>query len=274
MSNDKLIGKHPSSDSILGEWFSSIDISFETTKKHRSLTVNDIDKSKVLEELSRLLIDYHVHPKKRKKLVKLYEELGFKKYSDKIKDQKLIPSSDKTRKGNFGEIVLSEYLKKANDDSLLDIFRLHYNPNIEQSMKGDDVLLFKIESNVVTEIYLGESKFRAKVTKTAVDDIVKNLSESKTPISLSFVESTLYNLNQDELAEAVGYANIKLIKSNNKLKYLGIVIGGSDCESMVSKHLKTTNENLAIISISFDNPQSIVDDSFEFATQIIKDSPE
>jgi Cap4 SAVED domain len=86
------------------------------------------------------------------------------------------PIDPSTRKGNLAEVVLAEYLVAATG-IVLPIYRLRYNPNIDQSMKGDDVLAFDLDSNPV-RIIVGEAKFRGTSTKKAVEEIVDGLARS------------------------------------------------------------------------------------------------
>lgn len=55
------------------------------------------------------------------------------------------PANPNTRKGNVAEVVLAEYLV-ANEGISVPIYRLRYNPNVDQSMKGDDALAFDLDS--------------------------------------------------------------------------------------------------------------------------------
>ena len=62
-----------------------------------------------------------------------------------------MPKLDTTQKGNCAEVILSEYLVSTSGLDLL-IYMLHYNTNVNQSMKGDDVLLFnqdKIDEKII-----------------------------------------------------------------------------------------------------------------------------
>ena len=83
-------------------------------------------------------------------------------------------------KGNVAEIILIEYLKKSTGFSPF-IYKLRYNPNVEQSMKGDDVLLFN-PKNVFERIYYGESKYRSVPSKQAIEEAVSNF---QPPIGLT-----------------------------------------------------------------------------------------
>jgi len=51
---------------------------------------------------------------------------------------------------------LAEYLSSTTD-AQLPIYRLRYNTNPDQSMKGDDVLLFDLDAEPV-RIIIGESR--------------------------------------------------------------------------------------------------------------------
>ena len=86
------------------------------------------------------------------------------------------PQPSTTQKGNFAEVFLAEYLVSTTDMEL-PIYRLRYNTNPDQSMKGDDVLLFDLDSDPV-RIIVGESKFRGIPDKQSVIDIVDGLVRS------------------------------------------------------------------------------------------------
>jgi hypothetical protein len=54
---------------------------------------------------------------------------------------------------------------------------VRYNPNVDQSMKGDDVLAFDLDSHPV-RVIVGEAKVRATSTKGSVQEIVTGLVRS------------------------------------------------------------------------------------------------
>ena len=103
------------------------------------------------------------------------------------------PTNASTRKGNLAEVILAEYVVAASGLAL-PVYRLRYNPNIDQSMKGDDVLAFDLDANPV-RIVIGEAKFRGVSTKKAVEEIVEGLVRSYKggiPASLQFVADRLF----------------------------------------------------------------------------------
>lgn len=66
------------------------------------------------------------------------------------------PQNLTTQKGNIAEVFLAEYLSSTTD-AQLPIYRLRYNTNPDQSMKGDDVLLFDLDAEPV-RVIIGESR--------------------------------------------------------------------------------------------------------------------
>ena len=108
----------------------------------------------------------------------------------------------------------------------LPIYRLRYNTNPDQSMKGDDVLLFDLDSDPV-RIIVGESKFRGIPDKQSVIDIVDGLVRSYKaglPISLMFVAERLFQENKPELGRKV--QNCAILFATNKLHidYVGFLM--------------------------------------------------
>ena len=98
------------------------------------------------------------------------------------------PRSSSTRKGNIAEIVLGEYVVPATT-ATLPVYRLRHNPNVDQSMKGDDVLAFDLGADP-PRIIVGEAKFRGTSTTVAVSEFVDSLKKSHAndlPASLPLV---------------------------------------------------------------------------------------
>ena len=149
MSNNKLspqeqlIGKHPSKSNIFGTWLNCEDLPCKKTYKHRKLIENKGTRSKAIDALSILVVTHHKSDKSIRLIRKaILEKRGLIKTA---KNRKFLPSNNSTRKGNLTEIILAEYLSATSGYSLL-VYRLRYNNNIDQSLKGDDVLLFDLSN--------------------------------------------------------------------------------------------------------------------------------
>ncbi|ETT61796.1 hypothetical protein BSK66_24760 [Paenibacillus odorifer] len=173
------------------------------------------------------------------------------------------PRNLSTQKGNFAEVFLAEYLCETTGAEL-PIYRLRYNPNIEQSMKGDDVLLFDLDSDPV-RIIVGESKFRGVPDKQAVVDIVDGLVRSNKaglPISLMFVAERLFEAGNSELAKKVQNCAILFVTNQLQIHYVGLLMSNHNTRRIVNTHASSELHNLLIISLNFESPETIVQQAF------------
>jgi hypothetical protein len=173
------------------------------------------------------------------------------------------PKTLTTQKGNFAEVFLAEYLCSTTEAEL-PIYRLRYNPNLEQSMKGDDVLLFDMDSDPV-RIIVGESKFRGIPDKQAVIDIVDGLVRSNKaglPISLMFVSDRLFEAGNSEMAKKVQNCAILFATNQLQIDYVGLLMSNHNANTIVNRHAASNLHNLLMISLSFQSPETIVQQAF------------
>jgi len=263
----ELIGEHPTSG-IFNEWCEFEDTISTISKKHRSLKDKGITRSILIETLADWIIGHHTPPiqlARFKKKKSILDKHDFKKY---VSERMPFPISNfTTQKGNLGEIILAEYLKFSTSLDLL-IYKLRFNPNIEQSMKGDDILLFD-KNNIEEKIIMGESKFRGIPTKKVIEDIIKALSKDNLPISLAFVRDRLDELGEIDTAEQIDDLISDIHKKNIPIVYVGFLHSNPDVQSKVETHLNSDNENLVVISYGEQNPEDLIKKSFEKAIEKI-----
>ena len=114
-----------------------------------------------------------------------------------------------TRRGNFCEVLAAEFAVTQLGFEV-PIRRLRYNPNPDQSMKGDDVLGFRFPMiHGSAGVLVGESKYRSSRSPSAVRNAVEPayrslcLSHRSYPVSMDFV-ATMLEMEQDhESAQSV-----------------------------------------------------------------------
>lgn len=194
-------------------------------------------------------------------LLELYKSLGMDVSKYPISPY---PTVENTQKGNYAEIILAEYIL-ATTPMQLPIYRLRYNPNPNQSMKGDDVLAFDLDADPV-RIIVGEAKFRQIPQKQDVIDTVDALIRSnKTglPVSLHFVAERLFELGQHELAKKI--INCELLFLYNKLSidYVGLLMSDKNVHDQVKRHTKSEIHNLLFVSLAFESPEMIIKQIYE-----------
>jgi hypothetical protein len=105
-----------------------------------------------------------------------------------------LPVDLKTRMGNLGEVIGTEFAKTYLNYQTTLIFPKRLNPNPDQSMKGVDILGLR-EEDLPAEILLGEVKSYTSLDKGAISDAYANLKalyeNKKLPILLHFAKEYL-----------------------------------------------------------------------------------
>jgi len=260
----KLIGEHPT----LGFFFEWCKYNDSSIINYRKLSFHKIDRNILIEKLASWIIEHHASPKLLERFIKKKEILLKHEFKEYVESRMPFPIKNfTTQKGNLGEIVLAEYLKASSKFELL-VYKLRFNPNVEQSMKGDDILLFD-KNNIKNKIIMGESKFRTTPDKSVIDDILKALAKENLPISLAFVRDRLDELHEEELSDQIDELITDIHKKNIPIIYVGFLHSNNNVENIVNKHFNTDNENLVIISYGENNPTDLIKQSFEKAIEKI-----
>jgi len=268
----ELIGNHPSLPNIFAKWLVSNDFTVTVTKSHRSLTpiINSTDND-LIEWLGRKIFEHHHSDYRIEKLKENYTKLGFDKYAEQ---HRKLPKADRTKKGNATEIVLTEYIESCLNKKLIKVFKLKYNPNVDQAIKGDDTLMVDIIKDKVKDkikLFLGEAKFRKVPSKTVVEDIAKSLSRNKRPLSYTFlVEELGRDSKTKDLADILDAYIIEDIKGKGDLIYTGLLLSNTKTSSIVESHLCSDNPNLVLISIGIEDPEDLINKAFEKADFFVK----
>jgi hypothetical protein len=271
---ENIIGKHPAEE-LFGSHLHAEDSPTDSNIPHRSLNHGSTVREQTIEQLRAALIEHHVSAAmiaQDSRKIKNLRALGYPVEESSVCR---FPTSDTTRKGNLAEVFLAEYICAASGASL-PVYRLRYNPNIEQSMKGDDVLAFDFTSKR-PRILIGEAKFRGTPSKKAIQDIVIGLVRSHNaglPASLQFVADRLYELNQIELADRVEDCSIKMAQGRLDLSYVGLLLSDDKSKSKVHEHTTAELRSLVMISLGIDAPGNLVEDCFDGIEEIAHADPD
>lgn len=267
-----LIGNHPSLPNIFAKWLASNDVAVTATKSHRSLTplISTTDND-LIEWLGRKLFYHHHSDYRIEKLKENYSKLSYNKYAEQ---HRKLPKADKTKKGNATEILLTEYIESCINKKLIKVFKLKYNPNVDQAIKGDDTLMVDIitdKNKDKVKLYLGEAKFRKTPNKTVVETIAESLSKDKLPLSYSFLVDELgRDAGTKDLADLLDDLILKDIKGKGDLVYTGLLLSDIKTFSVVEKHLNSDNPQMVLISIGIENPDELINKAFEKAEYFVE----
>lgn len=264
-TQSELIGHHPDNTNIFGTWLTCTDVPVTQTKNHRSLiAINQTHDQNLIEWLGRRIFDHHHSEDRICRLQAKFKEIGYEKYASQYRN---FPINVRTQRGNATEIILLEYIRDCLNKQLIHTYRLRYNPNADQAMKGDDVLLVDyIEEKQKIKVYLGEAKFRSTPDKAVIEQICQALSKDKKPLSYSFLVDVLWKSSDTEhIAKILDDFIIDEVKENGDLIYTGLLLSTRKAHKTVEEHLALDNDSFVLVSIGIDNPVELIDKAFEKA---------
>ena len=264
----QLIGEHPDNTHPFGQWLAVNDLPDSDTKCHRELTESIEVDNELIEWMARKVIDHHYTQFRIDRLKEKYGSLGFPQYAEQ---HRKLPIADKVKKGNATEILLTDYLQTTQRKEFIKVFKLKYNPNVDQAIKGDDTLmvdLFEENGNEKIKIYLGESKFRKTPAKDVVEDITNSLSKDTLPLSYTFLVEEIAKTDES-LARKLDDYIVQDIKDRGDLVYAGLLLSNTNTSKTVERHLNSDNSNLVFISVGIDDPEGFIESVFEKAEELI-----
>lgn len=253
----KIVGIHPGNDHPFGRSLISTDGLTDSSVPCRNLSEKDGVRDDLVTDIREMVTRHHASPEQLKRSLDAKKRLGF---ADAQKRFNRFPANPDTRKGNLAEVVLAEYLV-ATTGSTIPVYRLRYNQNVDQSLKGDDILAFDLDAQPV-RIIVGEAKFRETSSKAAVEEIIKGLLRSYQgglPASLQFVADRLFETGQDDLGNRV-MSCAELIANNNlRRDYVGLLMSDTQSDQRIKKHAPSpTLHCLALISLGMTSPDSLI----------------
>jgi hypothetical protein len=261
---DQIIGEHPEAPHPCGIHLEATDHFSAHTVPHRVLADGPFQAAEFTTSMAEWLVTHHMHPEAIERDRNLRAALARQGLPNPARPR--FPNDLNTQKGNWAEILLAEYLI-ASCDAQLPVYRLRYNPNVDQSMKGDDVLAFDLDSNPV-RVLVGEAKFRATPTKVAVEEIVGALVKSHSgniPASLQFVAERLFDAGNNELGARVAACNALFAQGRLQLDYVGLLVSNRDAHLHVQRNAATDVRRLAVVSLGLADAEGIVTASFTAA---------
>jgi len=245
---EKRIGNHPSPPDIFAEWLIHEDLPASVIKKHRVLLERDGKRLLAVEQIAHWIIDHHIEEETvrflQQEKVNIYRKYAFDEY---VKGYFTV--NETTQKGNLGEVLVSEYLKKSSG-LLMFIFRLRYNQNADQSLKGDDMILFD-GNDLKSRVMICESKFRKIPDHASVEEILESVGgEVRFPISVHFISQRMRKLGQVKLANELAELAIDLRNKKTPMINVGFLLSNQNAANHVEGHHLHANFKLTDMAIS------------------------
>lgn len=267
MNVEQVIGQHPPAPHPCGTHFAATDQDTAHTVPHRLLDDGPLQPAAFTAAMAQWIVNHHVRPEAIERDRIRREALARQGFVDPVHR---FPNNLSTQKGNWAEILLAEYVA-ASCRAQLPVYRLRYNPNVDQSMKGDDVLAFDLDSDPV-RVLVGEAKFRSTPTKDVVEELVGALVKSHSgniPASLQFVADRLFDSGNNELGEKVAACNALFAQGRLRLDYVGLLVSNKSAHLHVQRNAKSSVSRLAVISLGLADPEGMVTASFAGAGVLV-----
>lgn len=262
---EEILGHHPITHPVIGDWLDFEDRESTDTQCLRALSEKKEFDEDVISHFSDCLLKYHYQDKAIQMMKTNLEKLGLQKFAQYYEQASKMPKTPNTQKGNAVEVLMTEYsLAAINKSDLTSAHRFRYNPNVDQSMKGDDMLIVDFSDTAHPIIYLGEAKYRTTVSKQVIDSILKSLCKGKMPLSLTFLRDCT-EMNDSEYALLDGLLTRAL--SNYDIRYIGFIAGDANAYKTVEKHWSSDNPSHLVLVLSMNNPEKFVIDSFNKAVE-------
>ena len=257
------LGPHPLPPHPCGIHLAATDQSTVHTVPHRVLDDGPLQPVEFTVAMTQWIVTHHASPGAIERDRVRREALARQGLVDPVQR---FPINLNTQKGNWAEIFLAEYVA-ASCAVKVPVYRLRYNPNVDQSMKGDDVLAFDLDSNPV-RVIVGEAKFRSTPSKAVVEELIGALAKSHSgniPASLQFVADVLFETGNNELGEKVAACNALFAQGRLQLDYIGLLVSSKDAHRHMQKNAKTDVRRLAVMSLSLADPEGFVTASYASA---------
>lgn len=256
-----IVGEHPSPPNPFGIRFIHQDGHSNHGVPTRSLSETNSDVQQFVAVMREWLRIHHCKPEDLERHRIMRKALSRQGFSLPISR---FPTDPTTRKGNWAEVLLCEYVVSSSTANL-PVYRLRYNTNIEQSMKGDDMLAFDLEADPV-RIIVGEAKFRGTSKKEAVIDIVKSLEQSRSgglPVSLQFVADRLNHEGNESLGRRIEECTRLIVLGKLQIDHVGLLASNHLASKHVEKYAKSSLRRLAVISMTLSDAVGLVNLSFD-----------
>ncbi len=260
---DRQLGVHPPVTVAIGRYLSNVDEVTPAKVPHRVLSEYPGARVAAVPDLKEALTRHHASAEQLERSRRIQEALTRQGLKVPASIRRY-PTADTTRKGNFAEVVLAEYVA-ASSSATLPVYRLRFNTNIEQSMKGDDVLAFDLDSEPV-RIVVGEAKFRETPSQAAIADIFAGLGRSYwggLPMSLQFVADRLFGEQQPELGQRVAECAERLAEGRLRLDYVGLLFSNERAADVVRAYAPAEFHRLVVVSAGVPDPSGLVRECYD-----------
>jgi len=169
----------------------------------------------------------------------IFEKFGKNRAAAYLREK--LPDGAKTRSGDLGEILATEYINSSTE-YMTPIKRLRWKDHREMAMRGDDVLgVATDDGNAPIKFLKGESKSRVSFSPSVVQEARQALNNCEglpTPHALTFIMDRIYETGQEQLADMIALAQLVDGISDRQVEHLMFAFCGNDPRAHLENDLK------------------------------------
>ena len=230
--------------------------------KHFPVKEKDGARQNVKSALIHAVFDHHISSQAVEGAL---ERLGFAEAAKYLCGR--LPREQKTRKGNFGEVVACEHLSQRYGYKL-PVFKLRFMDNPDMPMRGEDIVAFEItEDNKITAICIGEAKTLEDYDRRQVEKAHNRLFTAyhPYPISLLLISNILHERGDHDLAEQIDIILETLtLRSFPRHNWIFIITGNRPRDAFNPiEEMDTVVENLRTVNLHLPKLSSFIDEIFD-----------
>ncbi len=210
-----------------------------------------------------LLPDHYVDPNA---IARTLEILGKPAAADKLRIK--IPETKKTRSGDVGEVLATDYIEEQTGYSV-PIRKLRWRDHRNMAMRGDDVVGFVVNhQNQTLKFLKAEAKGNRKLSRAVLEKARKELdsdSGKPTPHALSFIAERLRETGNTGLCDLIEKAQLVTGVSQNQVKHLLFTVTQSDPSRLQKEAFDNYTGTIPQISIGvqLDGHQELIESVYQ-----------
>ncbi|MBB5640989.1 hypothetical protein BJ997_001537 [Cryobacterium roopkundense] len=213
---------------------------------HR-LSILEMDESKFDDAVAVLIPSFTQHYIKPERLERALRRGGRRA---EIALANRTPTTSRTRSGDFGEILGTNYLKE--ELNYMAVFRLRWKDNAKLPMRGDDLLGVRVNIKNELEFLKGEAKSGQRPGASVISKARQALDQYNgmpNPVSVAFLVDRLEESGEVELSDRVDDVMTEEGITADNVEHLLFIFSGTDASSLVNNDIGAQGGRIAQVGV-------------------------
>ncbi len=183
------------------------------------------------------------------RLANIMKKLGKAKTAKFIETS--LPSSEKVRSGDLGEVLGVTYLAEFTEFKL-HVKRLRWKDHRNMAMRGEDVLAFALNSEGRLLVLKGEAKSRKDLNSTTIKSARKALAANNgrpSAHAMAFMATRYFEMGDKEMTDLLDQAQLDEQLTQDRVTHMIFILSGNDPTKHLTKDLSNYSGSIKQISV-------------------------